>query len=70
MKFKVVGDDYMVVPETHIYGTGVSAPHVSLLDDFKWRPGANVQAIWRKYGWVPPTEYREDYLFKHNREEH
>ena len=69
MKFKVVGDDYMVVPQTHMYGTGVSAPHVSLLDEFKWRPGANVQAIWRKYGWVPPTEYREDYLFKHNREE-
>lgn len=35
---------------------------------FKYTPGGNVQAIWRKYGWVPPTEYRNDYLFKHNRE--
>jgi len=35
---------------------------------FKYTPGGNVQAIWRKYGWVPPTEYRDDYLFKANRE--
>lgn len=67
MKFKVVTDDYMVVPEVNLYGT--SARHARLLEDFKWRPGANVQATWRKHGWVPPTEYREDYMFKHNREE-
>lgn len=35
---------------------------------FKYTPGGNVQAIWRKHGWVPPTEYRNDYLFKQNRE--
>ena len=35
---------------------------------FKYTPGGNVQSIWRKYGWVPPTEYRNDYLFKQNRE--
>jgi len=35
---------------------------------FKYKPGGNVQAIWRKYGWVPPSEYRDDYLFKQNRE--
>lgn len=23
--------------------------------DFKWTNGANVQATWRKYGWVPPS---------------
>ena len=35
---------------------------------FKYTPGGNVQATWRKYGWVPPSEYRDDYLFKTNRE--
>jgi len=36
---------------------------------FKYTPGGNVQHIWRKYGWVPPSEYRNDYLFKQNREQ-
>jgi hypothetical protein len=35
---------------------------------FKYTSGGNVQSVWRKYGWVPPTEYRTDYLFKQNRE--
>jgi hypothetical protein len=35
---------------------------------FKYTPGGNAQALWRKYGWVPPSEYRDDYLFKQNRE--
>ena len=35
---------------------------------FVYQSGANVQATWRKYGWVPPTEYRDDYLFAKNRE--
>lgn len=62
MKFKVVGKQRLVVPDvTH-------DKHISPLDNFKWASGANVQAVWRKYGWVPPTEYRNDYLFKQNRE--
>ena len=24
--------------------------------DFKWTSGADVQALWRKYGWDPPSE--------------
>ena len=27
--------------------------------DFKWTSGADVQATWRKYGWVPPSAGRE-----------
>jgi len=24
--------------------------------DFKWESGSDVQALWRKYGWTPPSE--------------
>ena len=24
--------------------------------DYKWTSGADVQATWRKHGWVPPSE--------------
>jgi hypothetical protein len=24
--------------------------------DFKWKSGSDVQATWRKFGWVPPSE--------------
>ena len=23
--------------------------------DFKWSSGADVQSLWRKYGWTPPS---------------
>lgn len=26
------------------------------LKDFRWTSGADVQATWRKHGWVPPSE--------------
>ena len=41
---------------------------LDLDSDFVYQTGANVQAIWRKYGWVPPTDTRNDYEFKKNRE--
>jgi hypothetical protein len=34
---------------------------------FVYQSGADVQKTWRKYGWIPPTEYREDYEFGKNR---
>ena len=37
-------------------------------DNFRWTAGSDVQKVWRKFGWTPPTEYRNDYLFKLNRE--
>jgi hypothetical protein len=46
----------------------VSCLAADLNSTFVYQSGANVQATWRKYGWVPPTEYRDDYLFAKNRE--
>lgn len=35
---------------------------------FVYKGGADVLKLWRHYGFVPPSEHREDYLFKKNRE--
>ena len=35
---------------------------------FVYQSGADVQRTWRKFGWVPPSEYRNDYEFAKNRE--
>ena len=35
---------------------------------FVYKRGSDVMKIWKKYGFVPPSEYRDDYLFKKNRE--
>lgn len=35
---------------------------------FVYTGGADVMARWKKYGFVPPSEVRNDYLFKVNRE--
>lgn len=29
--------------------------------DHVWTPGSDVQALWRKYGWTPPSQSRRDY---------
>lgn len=34
---------------------------------FVYQSGADVQKTWRKYGWIPPTEYRIDYEFGKNK---
>lgn len=35
---------------------------------FVWTAGSDVMKTFKKYGFVPPSEYRNDYLFKKNRE--
>lgn len=65
MKFKVVGKENLVVPDAY-----QGERRINPLDNFKWTSGANVQAVWRKHGWKPPSEHRDDYLFKQNRENH
>ena len=35
---------------------------------FIWTTGADVMKTFRKHGFVPPSEVRNDYLFKKNRE--
>ena len=32
--------------------------------NFTWSSGSDVILTWRKHGWKPPTEYRNDYLSK------
>ena len=36
---------------------------------FVYASGSNVMSTWKKYGFIPPTEYRDDYMFGKNREE-
>lgn len=33
-----------------------------------WTHGADVMATWKRFGFRPPSEYRNDYRFKINRE--
>ena len=63
MKFKVVGEENLIAPDVY---QGVR--HVNPLDNFEWTSGANVQAVWRRNGWIPPSEHREDYFFARNRQ--
>jgi len=37
--------------------------------NFIWTAGSDVQKVWRKHGWQPPSEYRQDFLFAKNRGE-
>ncbi len=45
-------------------------PHMATDRDskFVWTIGADVMKTFKRHGFVPPTEYRNDYLFKVNRE--
>jgi hypothetical protein len=35
---------------------------------FVYTGGSDVMKTFKRYGFIPPTEYRDDYLFKTNRE--
>jgi hypothetical protein len=36
----------------------LTLPTQSLLEGKRYERGADVQAIWRKFGWVPPSEQK------------
>jgi hypothetical protein len=40
---------------------------ISVKSTFKYSSGADVQKLWKAYGWVAPSTVRNDYLFKSNR---
>ena len=49
-------------PMIHHTKVGLMNPY------FVYKKGSDVQLLWRKHGWIPPTEYRNDYEFAKNRE--
>ena len=39
-------------------------PSVRVTDNnFNYKRGADVQATWRRFGWVPPSEYKPEPMF-------
>ena len=62
------GDEFLGEVSVSVQGACMSGLLADRNSTFRYTPGGNVQATWRKYGWVPPSEYREDYLFKIHRE--
>ncbi len=30
-------------------------------DEHEWKPGADVQSVWKKFGWTPPSRSRIDH---------
>lgn len=49
-------------------GRKAATPGTLFDPTFVYMKGSDVLATWRRYGWAPPTEYRNDYEFKKNRE--
>jgi hypothetical protein len=47
------------------------APILELNSKFIYQSGSDCQKVWRRYGWIPPTEYRTDYEFAktHNKDQ-
>lgn len=46
----------------------VARPGTLFDPSFVFTKGADVMRTWKRYGFIPPTEYRNDYQFKINRE--
>ena len=49
----------MTINWTPPEGTRITYPRGGLDDkDFNFKRGSDVQALWREYGWTPPSEAR------------
>jgi hypothetical protein len=59
-KFKVVVEDKPKERKLHM-ATDTNSK-------FIYASGSDVMQTFKRYGFVPPSEYRDDYLFKINRE--
>ena len=62
------GAELLATSGVSVQGVCMSGLLADRNSTFKYTPGGNVQATWRKYGWIPPSEYRDDYLFKIHRD--
>jgi hypothetical protein len=60
-KLRVVGQEQ---PKTE----GKLPMAMELNSKFIYQSGADCMKIWKRYGYVPPSEYRTDYEFGKNRE--
>ena len=62
----------MTVQKLKAVKTEIVREENSLLkNNFKYTPSdkTDINTTFKKYGFVPPTEYRTDFLFRANREE-
>lgn len=46
----------------------VTRPGTLFDPSFVYMKGSDVMRTWKRYGFIPPSEYRNDFEFKKNRE--
>ena len=46
----------------------IARPGTLFDPSFVYMKGSDVMRTWKRYGFIPPSEYRNDFEFKKNRE--